>query len=230
MGRPFAFGGVLAQLAQIAALPLSQRRSVAATILETAPFLWSSENVAVQFSRCELVQGIEIKGVWRDLTHLNSFVVTLAGKGRDGADLRVAVHLGLHAVSRRCQPDEEHDFRDENGQPRVFCADRYAFSLGLREIITRMIHEKYFCWASSDRNRAVNFAVLDAAPSLVRQLNDGQYQVIYFYLYPSKGRRADVELYVKSCHKRFVRFGSIKRRFDTHMLIRKCYFEQKKLP
>lgn len=173
---------------------------------------------------------IEINGVLRDLTHLNSFVVTLGGKGEDGADLRVAVHLGLHTISRACEPGEVGDLDDENGKPRIFCEDRYAFSFGLPEIATRMIEEKYFCWESLDRNRAINYAVLDAAPARVRQLQDGEHQVIYFYLYPADGERADVDLYVTSCHMRFMRFGNVKRRFDTHMLLRKCLFQKKRLP
>lgn len=176
------------------------------------------------------MQEIEIDGVLRDLRHLKSFVVELAGKGRDGADLSVAVHLGLHTISRACRPGEASNLQDENGQPRIFCEDRYAFSFGLRDIATRMIQQKYFCWESSDRNRAINYAVLDAAPSRVRQLQDGEYQVIYFYLYPSDGERADVDLYVTSCHMRHMRFGNVRRRFDTHMLLRKCLFEQKRLP
>lgn len=176
------------------------------------------------------MEEIEIDGIIRDLTHLKSFVVTLAGKGRDGADLRISVHLGLHTISRACKLGEVADLDDENGRPRIFCEDRYAFSFGLPEITKRMILEKYFCWESSDRNRATNFAVLDAAPSRVLQLKDGEHQVIYFYLYPSSGQRADVDLYVTSCHMRFLRFGRIKRRYDLHALARKCFFERKRLP
>ncbi len=176
------------------------------------------------------MQEIEINGVLRDLGHLASFVVTLTGKGRDGADLQVAVHLGLHTISRACQPGEISNLVDENGQPRVFCEDRYAFSFGLKEIATRMIQQKYFCWESSDRNRAMNYAVLDAAPGRMRELQDGEHQVIYFYLYPADGKRADVDLYVTSCYMRDMRFSHIKRRFDIHMLLRKCLFENKRLP
>lgn len=180
--------------------------------------------------RCGILEEIEIEGVLRDLKHLESFIVTLAGKGKEGADLRVAVHLGLHTISRACQPGEANNLYDENGQPRVFCEDRYAFSFGLKDIVTRMVEQKYFCWESSDRNRAMNYAVLDAAPGRVRQLQDGEHQVIYFYLYPSDGQRADVDLYVTSCYMRYLKFDRIKRRFDTHMLLRKCHFENKRLP
>lgn len=176
------------------------------------------------------MQEIEINGVLRDLSHLESFVVTLSGKGKDNTDLRVCVHLGLHTISRGCKAGEASNLRDENDQPRVFCEDRYAFSFGLREIVTRMIEQKYFCWESADRNRSMNYAVLDAAPGRVRQLQDGEHQVIYFYLYPADDTRADVDLYITSCHMRYMRFDRIKRRFDIHMLLRKCLFEGKRLP
>ena len=176
------------------------------------------------------MQEIEIDGDLRDLSHLSSFVVVLEGKGKDSTDLRVAVHLGLHTISRACQTGESGNLRDENGQSRVFCEDRYAFSLSLKDIATRMILEKYFCWESRDRNRAVNYAVLDAAPGRLRELHDGEHQVVYFYLYPADGREADVNLYVTSCHTRHLNLSRVKRRFDTHMLLRKCLFENKRLP
>jgi hypothetical protein len=173
---------------------------------------------------------IEIAGVLRDLRHLKPFVVNLAGKGKEGEDLRVAVYFRLHTISRACQPNEVANMLDENGQRRVFCEDRYAFSLGLPEIAKRMILQKYYCWESSDRNRILHYAILDAAPGRIRELQDGEHQVIYFYLYPANGKTADVDLHVTSCYMNNMRFGNVKRRFDTHMLLRKCLFDKKRLP
>lgn len=175
------------------------------------------------------MEDIEINGIKRDLGHLQAFIVVLPGKGKEGADLRVRVSLGLHTVSRTCGDGEVSNLNDENGRPRIFCEDRYAFSLGLREIATRMIEQKYFCWESMDRNRAMNYAILDVAPARVTQLIDGEYQVIFFYLYPvSDG--ADVAMYITSCHLREMKFRGGARRYDTHMLLRKCLFENKRLP
>ena len=75
---------------------------------------------------------------------------------------------------------------DENGKPRQFCEDRYAFSLGLPELSKRMVEQNYFCWDSIDRNRAMNYAVIDVAPGRIRELIDGEHQVVFFYLYPSE--------------------------------------------
>lgn len=172
---------------------------------------------------------IEVDGVLRDLRHLESFVVTLAGKGRDASDLRVKITLGLHTISQGCARGL-HNLEDENGKPRVFCEDRYAFSLGLPELARRMVEQNYYCWESIDRNRAINYAVIDVAPGRVRELTDGEHQVVFFYLYPSKGDLADVNLMITSCHAREVIFSKIKRRYNMHTALRTCLFQRKRVP
>ena len=172
---------------------------------------------------------IEVDGVLRDLRHLSSFVVTVPGKGRDNGDLRVRISLGLHTISQSCERGDHH-MVDENGKPRRFCEDRYAFSLGLPELSKRMIEQNYFCWESADRNRAMNYAVIDIAPGRVRELIDGEHQVVFFYLYPCRQPEADVNLVITSCHAREVIFGYIKRRFNMHTLLRTCLFQEKRIP
>ena len=175
------------------------------------------------------MQEIEIDGVVRDLRHLQEFVATVPGKGRDGADLRVAIALGRHTVSRACVAGQ-HNMMDENGKPRIFCEDRYAFSLGLPELARRMIQDNYFSWESADRNQAMNYAVIDVAPGQVRDLRDGEHQVVFYYIHPADGVQADVRLVVTSCYLRQVAFSRIKRRYTVHMLLRKCLYEQKRIP
>lgn len=175
------------------------------------------------------MQEIEIDGIVRDLRHLEEFVVVVEGKGKDGADLRVAISLGWHTVSEGCTAGQ-HDMVDENGKPRAFCEKRYAFSLGLPELARRMVEQNYFCWESSDRNRAMNYAVIDIAPGRVRDLVDGEHQVVFFYLYPALSEDADVKLVITSCHSREVIFSRIKRRYNIHVLLRKCLYEEKRIP
>lgn len=175
------------------------------------------------------MEEIEVGGAIRDLRHLGRMVVPIVGKGMNGGDLRVSVSFSIHAVSESCAMGQ-HDMMDENGKPRRFCEDRYAFSLGLPELARRMISQKYFCWKSSDRNRRMNFAVIDVAPGRVRELADGRHQVVFFYLYPASGEDADVNLVITSCHARDIVFSRIRRRFDVHMLLRKCLYEQKRIP
>lgn len=45
---------------------------------------------------------IEIAGIKRDLRHLREVIVSVSGKGKDGADLRVAISFGLHTISTGC--------------------------------------------------------------------------------------------------------------------------------
>ena len=169
-----------------------------------------------------------INGIMRDLSHLEEFVIAVSGKGKDGADLRVAITFGLHTVSEGCEAGQ-HDMKDENGKPRRFCEARYAFSLGLPELAKRMIEQNYFCWESSDRNRAMNYAVIDVAPGRIHTLDDGEHQVVFFYLYPAKGP-ADVRLVITSCHSRRVVFSRIKRRFNILTLLRTCFYKNKRIP
>lgn len=172
---------------------------------------------------------IEIAGIKRDLSHLSEVIVFVPGKGKDGADLRAAVSFGLHAISKGCDHGD-HDMLDENGKPRQFSEDRYAFSLGLPELAHRMIEQNYFCWESADRNRAMNYAVIDVAPGRIQQLVDGTHQVVFFYLYPASGVSADVNLVITSCHSRDVAFSRIKRRYNIHTLLRTCLYQAKRIP
>lgn len=175
------------------------------------------------------MENLEIDGVIRDLSHLSPFIVAVPGKGHDGAVLRVEVVLGLHAVSKGGVWGQ-HNMVDENGKPRLFCEDRYAFSLGLPELASRMIADKYFCWQSEDRNRAINFAVIDVAPGRVRQLQAGEHRMVFFYLHPSKKADADVTMVVTSCHSRYFDMSREKRRFDLHQVLRTCLYKGKRVP
>ncbi|MEY2942230.1 MAG: hypothetical protein RLY97_244 [Pseudomonadota bacterium] len=175
------------------------------------------------------MQEIEIDGIIRDLRHLQEFLAVLEGKGRDGGPLRVAISLGMHTISQGCVVGQ-HNMLDENGKPRLFCETRYAFSLGLPELAKRMIEQNYFCWESADRNRMTNYAVIDVAPGRIHQPADGEHQVVFFYLYPASGEHADVKLVVTSCHAREVIFSRIKRRYNIHVLLRMCLFQQKRIP
>jgi len=76
----------------------------------------------------------------------------------------------------------------------------------------------------------MNYAVIDIAPKRVRELTDGEHQVVFFYLYPCRSQEAEVNLVITSCHVREVVFGHIKRRFNMHVLLRTCLFKGKRIP
>jgi hypothetical protein len=175
------------------------------------------------------MEEIEIAGVVRDVRHLKPFVCVAAGKGKDGADLRVEISFSLHTISKGCEADVA-DLLDENGKPRQFCEDRYAFSLGLRELGARMIEQNYFCWTSPDRNRAMNYALVDVAPGRLLNLTPGEHHVVFFYLYPSQSPDADVKLIVTSCYPREMRIDPRDRRFNLLTVLRRCLYEQKRIP
>jgi len=170
-----------------------------------------------------------INGVTRDLRHLQDFIVVVPKKGKNNSDLRVQISLGLHCISQGAQVGQ-HDLYDENGKPRRFCEDRYAFSLGLPELARRLVEQNYYCWQSSDRNRAMNYAVIDVAPGRVQEMRDGQHQVVFFYLHPCRHDSADINLVITSCYVRDVRFGHIRRRYNLHTLLRTCLFKGKRIP
>lgn len=172
---------------------------------------------------------IEINGTTHDLRHLREFIVTVAGSGKDGSDLRIAISLGWHTISRSCEIGD-HDMLDDNRKPRKFCEARYAFSIGLPNLLSAMIDKNYSCWESSDRNKAMNYAIIDAPPARSTQLQDGDYWVIYFYLYPLSNGQADIRLTVTSCHERRMVFQNIKRRYNVHTLLRTCLYSGKRIP
>jgi hypothetical protein len=170
---------------------------------------------------------VEIDGVKRDLSHLQEFIISIAGKGKDGSDLRVAVTLSNHTVSTKCARGS-HNILDENGKPRLFCETRYAFSLGLQDLAKRMLEQNYFCWESRDQNRSANYAIIDVEPGCIREIGNSEHQIVYFYLYPSKKNGSDVSMVVVSCHKRRVVLPN--RRFNVLVLLRKCFYDQKRVP
>jgi hypothetical protein len=172
---------------------------------------------------------LEIDGIARDLSHLSRFTVAVAGKGKAGDDLLVSVSFSRHTFSSGCVFGE-HNMLDENNKPRIFCEDRYAFSLGLPELAKRMIEQNYFCWASNDRQRNINFAVIDVAPGRFRELKDGEHQTIFFYLYPDQQNPAIVNLRIVSCYMRYMIFRSRDRRYNLQTVLRKCLYEGKRIP
>lgn len=172
---------------------------------------------------------ITIAGTSYDLSHLADFIVTVPGKGRDNADLRVSVSLSLHVISTKCTSGN-HDLIDANHKPRRFCLDRYNASLHLPKKIEKAILGNYFTWESKDINNAVNYAVIDVPPTRVLNLTDGVHEVFYYYLYPGDGTRSDVNFVVLSHYRRQVKFNPHRRRFNIHALLRKCLFENRRIP
>ena len=171
---------------------------------------------------------INIDGIDYDLSHLKEFSIELDNIGKDGNSLKISVFLSRHTISESCS-DGQHDLLDEINRPRKFCKDRYSFSLILPDLIKKMIKENYFCWESKDRNTNMNFATLDIPPMEVMNIRSGRYKVIYFYLYPDK-EKAAIRFFVTSCYEKDLLFKKKVRRYNMHTLLRKCLYDQKRLP
>lgn len=175
------------------------------------------------------MQKIQIGEEAHSLAHLKGLVVEVPKTGGSDENIRVEVTLGLHTISLKCE-NGSHDMIDEKGNPRTFCPIRYKFSLGLPALIRSMIQQNFLCWESADRNRGVNYAIVNSAPLKFTELQNGDYHVIFFYIYPSKVAGIDVRLFVASCHERPMAFDPKKRRYNMHTVVRKCHFSQKRLP
>lgn len=115
-------------------------------------------------------------------------------------------------------------FIDENGSPRVFCVDRFERSLILPDFSRQMLAENMLTWESADRNGMSNMLVIDGP------LVDGDHHVAVYHLYPSAVPEIDVEMVIKSGYVKSVIFSHIKRRFNVLQMLRKCYYEQTKVP
>lgn len=175
------------------------------------------------------MEEIEIGGETHCLRHLAPIRVVAVGKGKEGSDLTVEVFFSRHVFSESCEWDDR-DLVDENGKPRSFSQERYDFSLGLPALASAMIEESYLCWESRDRNRAMNYSVVDATPGEVLKIQPGRRFVVYFYLYPGSADGVDVKLTVISCHERDFKLDKSERRYSMHVLLRTCLFQQKRMP
>lgn len=172
---------------------------------------------------------MEIAGKVYELTHLSKFNVTLDGKGKNGAPLIIEVSFSSHVFSKACEPNAQ-DMLDENRKPRAICSERYAFSLHLPALVKSMIEKNFFCWESLDRNRASNYAVIKNAKENFSSVKDGRHKIVYFYLYPDTKNGNRLKLHITSCHERHLIFSRITRRYNVHTLLRKCLYEQKRIP
>lgn len=168
---------------------------------------------------------LTVSGTVHRFGHLVPFVHTLPSTGRDGADLRVRVSFQSHVFCRTwSNTDGACHLRDEAGQPRTFCNDRFALSLTLPDFCRQMLTQNYLTWVSEDRNRASNMAVIDPP------LQTGEHDTVIYYLFPSSLSDTDVELVIKSAYRKSLNFDHIKRRHNIISLVKKCYYEQRTVP
>ncbi len=79
---------------------------------------------------------IEIAGIKRELRHLREVIVTVLDKGKDGADLRVAISFGLHTISTGCDHGQHYMF-DKYGKPRLVITSCHSREVAFSRIKRR---------------------------------------------------------------------------------------------
>jgi len=142
---------------------------------------------------------------------------------KDEADIRVRISYHSHVFSVATKNGNVR-FLDENNKSRYFCSDRHQWSLDLPKLCQSMIENKWLTWEEKDRNRVSNMAVI------ANTLNNGTHYVVFYYLFPSRRGDYEVELVVKSAYEKYINFDKRKRRFKVTQLIKKCYYDDVKVP
>ncbi|WP_306046249.1 hypothetical protein [Nioella sp. MMSF_3534] len=160
------------------------------------------------------------------MSHLHPFTHVFAGHGPEGRDLVLRVRFESHVFSNSYGTGP-HDFLDEAGNKRQFCANRYAFSHCLPSEIRNLLTCNAYTWEEKDRNQVANLAVLTPAGS---PLISGIHTVIIYYLYPSKVEEIDVEMLVKTCYEKEISFEHRKKREKIRVYVKKACFQQVRIP
>jgi hypothetical protein len=132
-----------------------------------------------------------IGGVERDLTHLDSAVMTVTSPLPGAAAIRVLVTFGCHCFARDLQAGDPVDHHIPDGLvPRCFCLDRYANSTHLWRIIRGAAGGLAFFSQDS------NMLLVERLPGLI-----GPY-AIAFNVRKSSARGIDVAMFVASAYEK----------------------------
>ncbi len=159
-----------------------------------------------------------------DLDHLKAFCLRLEGHARDGADLIVRIRFCNHVYSIGNHGTAGTLLRDENGQERFFCPQRYQLSLQLPRLCRNMIRQKFPTWISQDKRRVRNLAVAGRNPRRGQQAYH-----VYYTLWPSPRPGLDVEMEIVSAYNRACFLPRAKRQ-TVLQVIKRCYYDDKRQP
>lgn len=170
---------------------------------------------------------VTVGGADYDISHLAPFIYTLTAAGPDGMDIRVRVSFSCHVFSEKAAHNVSFDFLDQNGNHRIFCANRYAKCLHLPQGVRNLFDQNGITWEMKDHNQIENMAALahDPAVRIVR----GTHDVILYYFYPSNFEHFEIEMNVLTCHERAVNTMD-KHKLDMKTAVRTCYFSKERMP
>lgn len=174
-----------------------------------------------------LGEAVTVGSTEHSIRHLQPFFHNLPAAGVDGGDLRIRVSFSCHVFSEKAKHGEAFDMVDQNQGPRRFDLTRYQRSLTLPDAVKALIDANGVTWEMKDHNDIANMAALTEEPDM--RVIKGKFDVILYYLYPSKAEHFEVEMNVLTCHVREVNTGS-KHKFDMRQALRTCVFSQERLP
>ncbi|WP_273052680.1 hypothetical protein, partial [Sulfitobacter litoralis] len=164
---------------------------------------------------------VKVGGTDYDISHLAPFIYTLTAAGPDGIDIRVRVSFSCHAFSEKAARNATFDFPDQNGNHRIFCANRYAKCLALPQGVRNLFDQNGITWEMKDHNQIENMAALAHNPAV--RIVRGTHDVILYYFYPSNSEHFEIEMNVLTCHERAVNTND-KHKLDMKQAVRTCYF------
>ena len=170
---------------------------------------------------------VKVGGRDYDISHLAPFIYTLTAAGPGGIDIKVRVSFSCHVFSEKAAHNAAFDFLDQNGNRRIFCANRYAKCLALPQGVRDLFDKNGITWEMKDHNRIENMAALAHNPTV--RIVRGTYDVILYYFYPSNSQHFEIEMNVLTCHERAVNTND-KHKLDMKQAVRTCYFSKERVP
>ena len=164
---------------------------------------------------------ITIDGNLYAVSHLDSFVASLVGKGRSpGSDLNIEIVISCHTYTERCLNGESPNITDHRGNARRFCKIRHAHSNMLPSLIRDALLGDIITFPTQDYNAASNLSIFD--------LNGGMQYCVIYHFQPSSRPNTDVTMNVVSAYER----QAVNRTKGNKIsyFARQCMFQSKKVP
>ena len=159
-----------------------------------------------------------VDGILYDMSHLDTFGLTVPGKGREpGSDLQVLVRFSNHVVTERARRGQAHNTVDHHGKKRIFDPARYDMSLHLADIIRQGFVRNALCFVSKDFSGHQNL--------IMTKRGGGKTWSIVFCFQPLK---YSVMMEVLSMHPKSE--NSKSKRNQIIYFARTCLFQQKRIP
>ncbi|MBB1248484.1 hypothetical protein [Rhizobium sp. G21] len=154
------------------------------------------------------------------MSHLNSFLAAIPGKGANRAvDLWLTVVFSNHVYTERAQHGEAHHVLDHNNAKRKFNVQRYQMSLTLGERLKAKIAANELTFMSRSFGGIDNLILIE--------MSDGSTWTIVYCLLPEDDGMIRME--VLSAHPKIIDQRKISRK-PLSYFTRQCIFEKRRVP